>query len=77
MIIIEECFLNNTSNEYTLQGVYDANSYIGSITGLSQVFLATYDTTVSPYPYTGSGNIDITKNIISLSFPLGANDEVV
>ena len=24
--------LHNTSNEYTLQGVYNANSYIGSIT---------------------------------------------
>ena len=29
--------LNNTSNEYTLQGVYNVNSYIGSITELSQV----------------------------------------
>ena len=33
-----EFILNNTSNEYTLQGVYNANSYIGSITELSQVF---------------------------------------
>ena len=34
-----ELILNNTSNEYTLQGVYNANSYIGSITELSQVFV--------------------------------------
>ena len=27
-----EFILHNTSNEYTLQGVYNANSYIGSIT---------------------------------------------
>ena len=65
-----EFTLNNTSNEYTLQGVYNANSHIGSITDLSQVCLATYDTTVSPQTYTGSENIDITNNEISLSFPL-------
>ena len=57
-----ELILNNTSNEYTLQGVYNANSDIGSITELSQVFLAIYDT--------GSENIDITNNGISLNFPL-------
>ena len=55
-----ECILNSTSHEYTLQGVYNANSYIGSTTELSQVFLAIYDTEVSPYSYTGSENIDIT-----------------
>ena len=33
-----EFILNNTSNEYTLQGVYNANGFIGSITELSQVF---------------------------------------
>ena len=52
-----EFILNNTSNEYTLQGVYNANSHIGSINDLLQVFLAIYDTTVSPYTYTGSENI--------------------
>ena len=36
-----------------------------------------YDTTVSPYTYTGSGNIDITDNQISLTFPLKVNGEVV
>ena len=41
-----------------------------------QTFLAIYDTTVSPYPYTGSENIDITDNQISLGFPI-KNDEVV
>ena len=43
--------LNNTSNEYALQGVYNANSYIGSITELQQVFLAIYDTEVSTNLY--------------------------
>ena len=37
-----EFILNNTSNEYTLQGVYNANSHIGTITELSQVYLAIY-----------------------------------
>ena len=45
--------LNNTSNEYTLQGVYNANSYIGSTTDLSQVRLMIYDTTVSPQTLQG------------------------
>ena len=76
MIIIQNS-LNNTSNEYTLQGVYTANAYIGSITELQQVFLAIYDTAVSPFTYTGSENIDITDKQISLDFPLKINDEVV
>ena len=64
-----EFILNNTSTEYTLQGVYNANSYIGSITELSQVFLAIYDTETSPHNYTGSENIDITvkPDIIKVS----------
>ena len=72
-----EFILNNTSNAYTLQGVYNANSYIGIITELSQVFLAIYDTTVSPQTYTGSENIGITNNGISLNLPLKINDEIV
>ena len=72
-----EFIFNNTSNEYTLQGVYNANSYIGSITDLSQVYLAIYDTTVSPQTYTGSENLDITNNEISLNFQLKINDEIV
>ena len=36
-----------------------------------------YDTTVSPYTCTGSENIDITANRISLTFPLRINDEVI
>ena len=40
-------------------------------------FLAIYDTSVSPYSYTGSENIDITDNQISLKLPLNVNDEVV
>ena len=72
-----ECILNNTSNECTLQGVYNANPYIGSITDLSQVFLAIHDTTVSPSTYTGSENIDITNNGVSINSPLQINDEIV
>ena len=60
-----------------MQGVYNANSYIGSITELSHVFLAIYDTTVSPQTYTGSENIDITNNEIQLNLPLKINDEIV
>ena len=47
------------------------------ITELPQVYLTMYDTTVSPYTYTGSENINITKNQISLTFPSKINDEVV
>ena len=65
-----ELTLNNTSNEYDLQSVYNGNSYIGIITDLSQVFFAICDTETSPYNYTGSENIDITDNPISLNFPL-------
>ena len=43
---------------------------------MSQVFLAIYDTTVSPSTYTGSENIDITNNEISLNFLLTINDEL-
>ena len=69
--------LNGTSNEYDLQSVYTANRFLGVITELSQIFLAIYDTTISPYSYTGSENIDITDNIISLECPLKVNDEIV
>ena len=70
-----EFILNNTSNEYDLQSVYNGNSYIGVITDLQNVFLAIYDISVSPSSYTGSENIDITNNEISLSFPLTINNE--
>ena len=72
-----EFTLNKTSNDYTLQGGYNANSYIGSTTELPQVFLAIYDTTLSPYYYTGSENIGITDNQISLTFPSKINDEII
>ena len=39
--------------------------------------LAIYDISISPSSYTGSENIDITANQISLSFPLKINDEIV
>ena len=73
-----EFVLNNTSNEYTLQGVYTANSYIGTITELSQVYLAVYDTNLNPQTYQPSENIDIDNtNTISLQFPLKINDEII
>ena len=34
-----------------------------------------YDTSVSPQTYTGSENIDITSNEISLNLPLTINNE--
>ena len=55
------------SSEYTLQGVYNANSYIGSINALQDVYLAIHDTTVSPQTYAGSENTDITNNEVSLN----------
>ena len=59
-----EYILNNTSNEYDLQSVYNGNGFLGITSDLSQVYLTMYDTTVSPYTYTGSENIDITNNQI-------------
>ena len=64
-----EFILNGTSNGYDLQSVYNANSYRGTITSLQQVSLAIYDTDIIPFSYTGSENVDITDNQISLSFP--------
>ena len=63
-----EFILNNTSNEYDLQSVYNGNGFLGTMTGLPQVFLAIYDTCISSHTYTGSENIDITNNQISLNF---------
>ena len=75
--MIYNLFLNNTSNGYTLQGVYNANPYIDTITELPQVHLAVYDTNVNPFSYTGSGNIDITNNNIPLNLPIKINGEIV
>jgi hypothetical protein len=72
-----EFVLNNTSNEYTLQSVYTTNSHIGTITELQDIYLALYDTNTNPHSYTGSENIDITDNQISLTFPLKINDEII
>ena len=47
------------------------------ITELSQVNLAIYDTNAQPFVYTGSENIDITDNQISLHFPIKMNNEIV
>ena len=68
-----EVILNNTSNEYDLQSVYNGNGFIGSINGLQQVFSAIHDTGMSSHTYTGGGNIDITYNQISLTFPSKIN----
>ena len=76
MITIWNFFLNNTSNEYDLQSVYNGNPYIGIITDLSQVFLAIYEIPTQSALYTGSENIDITDNQISLNFPININDEI-
>ena len=69
--------LNGTSNEYGLHLVYNGNVFIGTITELHQVYLATYDTNAHPFVYTGSENIDITDNQIPLSFPIQINNEIV
>ena len=71
-----EFILNNTSNEYDLQSVYNGNGFLGIRTELSQVCLAIYDTGISSHTYTGSENIDITYNQISLKFPIKINDEM-
>ena len=72
-----ERVLNNTSNEYTLQGVSNVNGFLGVITELPQVFLAIYDTDIIPFSYPGSDDIDITDNQISFNFPTKINDEIV
>ena len=61
---------NGTSNEYDLQSVFKGSGFIGMISILSQVYVTMYGTAISPYTYTGSENIDITDNQISLTFPL-------
>ena len=76
MNMVQNSFLNNTSNDYSLQGESNANGFIGTINDLSQVCLAIYDTTNSPYTYTGSENIDITNNQIPLKLPININDEI-
>ena len=68
---------NGTTNEYDLQSVYNVNGFIGMINDLSQVCLALYDTNAQPFVYTGSENIDITNNSISLKFPIEIHNEIV
>ena len=60
-----------------MQSVYNPNGFIGVITELQQVFLAIYDTDIIPFSYTGSENIDITDNQISLNLPININNEIV
>ena len=69
--------LNGTSHEHDLQSAYNGNGFIGVIIELSQVFLAIYDTNTQPFTYTGSENIDITINQVSLNFSIKINDEIV
>ena len=69
--------MNGTSNEYDLQSVYNANSFLGIVTELSQVYLAIYDAHINPFSYTDSGNIGITDNKTSLNFLIKINDKVV
>ena len=73
----EDSIANGTSDEYDLQSVYNGNGLIGTITELSQVYLATYDTSAQPFVYTGSENIDTTHNQISLNCPTKINNEIV
>ena len=72
-----EFTFNGTSNEYDPQPVYNGNGFIGISTALQQVHLAIYDTNAQPFVYTGSENIDITDNQLSLSFPIKINNEIV
>jgi len=60
-----EYILNNGSNEYTIHQVYIANSYIGTITELSQVFLAMYDSEVIIKDYYTKSEIDELDNELS------------
>lgn len=69
--------LDGTSNEYDLHSVYNGRGFIGVITDLSQVVLAIYDANIQPFTYTGSEDIDITNNPVSLNFPIKINDEIV
>ena len=41
------------------------------------MYLAAYGTNAQPFVYTGSENIDITDNQLSLSFPIKINNEIV
>ena len=72
-----EFILHGTSNEYGLQSVYNANGFIGVITELQQAFVAIYDTDILPFSYTGSENISITGNRVSLNLPIKINNEIV
>ena len=69
--------MNGTSNEYDLQSIYNGNGFVGIIiTELSNISLAIYDTSIQPFIYTGSENIDITDNQASLHFTI-TNEEIV
>ena len=72
-----EYISNGIPNEYDLQSNYNVDRFICIITELPQVYLAIYDTDIVPFSYTGSGNIDITNNNISLNLPIKINDEIV
>ena len=65
--------MNGTSNGYDLQSVCNGNGFIGIINELSQIYLAIYGTSIQPFTYTGSENMDITNNQVSLNFQMQIN----
>ena len=69
--------LNGTPNESDLHSVYNGKGFIGIKTPLQDVYLAIYDTNAQPFVYTGSENIDITNNRISLNSPITINNDIV
>ena len=55
-----------------LELLQNYNKYI-----FSNIYIYIYDTDIIPFSYTGSEDIDIVYNQISLSLPIKINDEVV
>ena len=72
-----EFILNNTSTEYTLQGVCNASSYLSTITSLQQVFLAIYGTDIFLFPCTCSEILTLHIIKYHKSFPITINSEIV
>ena len=59
------------------ESAYNVNVFLGVIIELSQVLLATCDTGIVTFSCTGSEDIDITDNQISLNLPIKTNNEIV
>ena len=62
-----EVGFKSSPDEYTTQASYIANGYLGIMSSWQDVYWSMYDTTVSPYSYTGSENTDATGNQIPLN----------